>query len=142
MARLNLPYLSAQTRAACPKPTQSRLEQKVRKGLDDKAALAVFRRDVWSRDTGLCRVCGVKVIRTTALNPLRGEVHHLVGRANRVLRTDVRNGILVCLSDHERLTKHDVYVRQVEGRFLLAGMWYLNADKPLQFFAYDGKGSR
>ena len=93
---------------AFPKPS-GKLADRVayKKAREEKDR--VFRSAVWSRDAGVCRVCGRVVRRTLGLIPLRGEVHHLRGR--RVApedRWNVDRAILVCLFDHLRLTRHEI----------------------------------
>ncbi len=61
------------------------------------------RSDVWLRDKGRCRVCGVKVIKSVKREPKRGEVHQLHGRTGD-LRHETRGAVLCCLRCHERLT--------------------------------------
>lgn len=100
----SLPTL-AETQAqprACQKP-ETRLEQKVKAKkltvVDDR----VFKKEVWTRDKWLCRCCGRKVIKTLALVPERGEVHHIHGRVGD-LRFESRAALLLCKWDHERVT--------------------------------------
>lgn len=62
-----------------------------------------FKRAVWAADCGCCRKCGRAVIKTLALVPTRGEVHHLHGRRGD-LRFESKAAILVCSECHEKLT--------------------------------------
>jgi len=62
-------------------------------------------------------------------------VHHVSGRVVREIRWDVRNGLLLCASCHERITgkvaeKHVVISRHT---FEIDGIAYINADKAVQF---------
>jgi hypothetical protein len=93
---------------AQPKPKTRLTERHTRKReLEEKAR--VFRSLVWARDRGRCVVCGRAVKRTLGLDPLRGEVHHLRGRnVAPEERCNPRNGVLVCLLDHLRLTRHEI----------------------------------
>lgn len=95
----------------CPKPSATRLiEKDTARKLDEKH-LATFRAAVWKRDEGKCRLCARKVKRTLALDPLRGEVHHLRGR--RVAPEDrytVSRALLLCASCHQKAGRHEVKV--------------------------------
>lgn len=90
-----------------PKPTP-RLVDRMAKKRDDEQRLREFREAVWRRDEGKCRMCGRKVVKTLALVPERGEVHHLRGR--RVApedRYNVKRAVLLCLEDHGRIQRHE-----------------------------------
>ena len=91
-----------------PKPAPRLTDRMAAKREKDEQARR-FRSAVWSRDKGRCRVCRRVVRRTLGLDPLRGEVHHVVPRSIAPERRyDVENGILVCLRDHIRLTSHEI----------------------------------
>lgn len=93
-----------------PKPAPRLTDRLAAKRVKDEQA-RVFRQAVWSRDLGRCRVCGRVVKRTLGLDPLRGEVHHIQPRSVAPERQyEVENGILVCLFDHLRLTRHEIEV--------------------------------
>jgi ribosomal protein L37AE/L43A len=87
----------------------SRLDTKTAADTDDAKALEQWAKKVRHRDRERCRVCGVKTVRTLALDPKRGEAHHLRPRSCQVTRTDVRNGIWTCLSCHQKLTRHKLF---------------------------------
>lgn len=92
-----------------PKPSTRLAEAQAAKKIRDEQA-RVFRSKVWSRDKGRCRVCQKAVKRTLGLDPLRGEVHHLRGRnVAPEARHDVARAILVCLFDHLRLTRREIF---------------------------------
>ena len=96
---------------ACPKPSGQRLQAKDAARKLDERLLAKFRAAVWKRDEGRCRLCGRKVKRTLALEPLRGEVHHLRGR--RVApedRYNVSKALLLCKGCHDKAGRHEVQV--------------------------------
>ena len=105
-----------------PKPT-SRLAQRTARLRDDRLAEAAFKRAVWTRDEGTCRICGCRCLRTLALHPRRGEVHHVKPRAYRATRFDVRNGLLLCAADHERVTRHQMEL-YATGVFIVNGVSY------------------
>ena len=111
-ALANLPTLAEaqQTRRAVPKHAMtSRLDAKTAADKDDAKLLREWAKFVRLRDGGKCRVCKVKTVTTLELHPRRGEAHHLRPRSCLVTRTDVRNGIWVCLSCHQKLTKHQLF---------------------------------
>lgn len=110
--RLRLPTLAevSRTRRAQPKgQIKTQLAEKVAAMRADEKATAAFRAAVWKRDGGRCRVCGVQVKKTLALDPKRGEVHHRMPRSTKPERRyDVANGLLVCLQCHQRITKKEI----------------------------------
>lgn len=135
MSLAHLPTLAEMQaqRRATPKG-ELRVLTKAKAQKDDKKQLDAFKAAVWKRDEGKCRVCGKKVKKTLALDPKRGEVHHLVSRAAKHLRHDPRNGVLVCYLDHQAIEHNDVHVRgSASQMFEASGKSYLNADCPLQF---------
>ena len=117
-----------------PKPTP-RLEQRVTQRRAEDRAWAAACHAVDVREGYKCRVCGRATRKTMTVCPERAEHHHIVGRRIAPqLVTDVKNIILVCLSDHQKLTRHEL---QVEGRaedmFTSEGRRFWNADCPLHF---------
>lgn len=95
---------------AQPKPS-ARLTDRIKYKREREEQARVFRSHVWSRDQGRCRVCRKAVKRTTGLDPLRGEVHHLRGRnVAPEARYDVSRAVLVCLACHVGLTQHKLTV--------------------------------
>lgn len=93
-----------------PQPkAETRLAERQALKKQREQAATEFRRRVWSRDKGRCRVCRRVVKRTLGLDPLRGEVHHLRGRnVAPEDRCNPSRAILVCLCDHLRLTRHEI----------------------------------
>lgn len=90
---------------------KSRLTDSIAAQKADEKALREFRAAVWTRDKGLCRLCGVKVIKTLSLNPRRGEVHHLRGRhVAPEDRYNVKKALLLCARCHEQAQRHQVKV--------------------------------
>lgn len=71
---------------------------------DDKKKLAIWRDLVFALDKFTCRCCGCRVTRTLRRQPDRAEAHHVVGRADKAVRYDVRNGITLCHACHRRVT--------------------------------------
>ena len=131
-----LAEVSARRRATPKHAIPTRLDTKTATDKDDARALEVWRRAVARRDRHRCRVCGCKTVATLALDPRRGEAHHIVSRTNPVTRTDVRNGLHVCLKDHQRLTRHQLFVVGTASQMFqagTAGKWYLDATCALTF---------
>lgn len=106
---------------------------------DDKQARkheATFIEAVRRLDKWTCRCCRRKVVKTIEHVWNRAEVHHLERRATLDTRYDVRNGVLLCLEDHERVTgtigKSKLVI--VPSRFfVLNGKRYGDARKRLHF---------
>jgi 5-methylcytosine-specific restriction endonuclease McrA len=93
---------------ACPKPA-TKLVDRVAYKKEREAKERAFRQAVWTRDKSKCQRCGVKVIKTLALDAKRGEVHHLKPRSlDPGKRYDVNNGQLVCALCHQKLTRHEL----------------------------------
>jgi len=114
-----------------PKPA-SRLSVKSAARKDDRTQLSVWRNAIFKRDKGLCRCCGVKVIRCLELCDKRAECHHLEGRANKAVRYDVRNGVLLCAWCHESVERGKLRVEARES-FVVGQRAYFNADLQLIF---------
>jgi hypothetical protein len=117
------------------KTPTGRLDAADAKEKDDAKLLEQWRRQVKTRDRGRCRVCGVKTIATMELDPKRGEAHHIVSRADKSVRYDVRNGLHVCLRDHRRFKGHRLHVVGTAAQMFVAanGKSYLDASWPLTF---------
>jgi hypothetical protein len=62
-------------------------------------------------------------------------VHHITGRADRVVRWDVRNGTVVCCECHSKVTKHEIVIVQAAKYLFTAdnGKRYINANKKIEF---------
>jgi HNH endonuclease len=113
----------------------TRLDVKVAAEKDERGQLDRWRRAVRTRDRGRCRVCGRKVKVTLELDPLRCEIHHIVGRADKAIRHDVRNGLTVCKTHHDQLTRHKLHVIGTAAMLFTAsnGKSYLDANCALTF---------
>lgn len=114
---------------------QSRLQVKAAKAKDDSKEERAFIKAVWNRDGSRCRWCGRKVVKCLELVPERGEVHHVSGRVVKAIRNDRRNGLLLCASDHERLTGKvaEKFLIHSKHTFTVEGIAYINADKPVRY---------
>lgn len=93
-----------------------------------------FKHEVWIRDKNRCRCCGRKVLKTISRVPERGEVHHIHGRRGD-LRFEPRAALLLCLSDHERVTGkvNDKLHIVASKTFELKGETYTDARQPVTF---------
>jgi 5-methylcytosine-specific restriction endonuclease McrA len=100
------------TRRATPKGAMvTRVEEADEARKLDEKQLAKFRAAVWKRDEGKCRICRRLVKRTLALDPLRGEVHHLRGRnVAPEDRYNVKRALLLCLECHGKAGRKEVKV--------------------------------
>jgi hypothetical protein len=101
VTRLNLPTDTDVPRAI-PKPSTKldrAIANKAARLLDAKQlrawASAVKARDLWKD-----RRTGVRVLSTRSLDPLRAEAHHIVDKAHRATRHDVRNGLCLSFATH------------------------------------------
>lgn len=104
-----------------PKPTP-RLTARVAKRREALRAWRACVRAVDARDHYRCRCCGRHVTRTLTVCPERLEHHHVHGRTVAPERiADPSNVVTLCLSCHQRVTRHDV---TYEGT---------DADGPLHF---------
>lgn len=108
----------------------SRLDQKAEKDKQADKAADAFRAAVWKRDGGKCRKCGATVAKTLELMPKQGHVHHLAKRSKvKALLTDVRNGILLCATDHQEVEHKRLFI-VTSGKgslFELDGQWFIDA---------------
>ena len=100
--------------------------------LADARQLAAWAKAVKERDQWRDRRTGQIVRRTRALDPQRAEAHHLVDKADRAVRYDVRNGICLSLETHDLVERH---VLRIEGTvfFWKAGVRYIDATYPVRF---------
>lgn len=133
--RPSLNEVQRTSRAVSKDKIPTRLEEKTEAIVDEKKLEAACKKRVWTRDKSLCRVCGCKVLKSLALQPKRGETHHIVGRADQAVRFDPRNRVLVCATDHEAIERHRIVIIGTARQMFTAydGKAYLNADTPLTF---------
>lgn len=134
----HLPTLNArnQERYATPKGAEpSRLQVKAAKVKDESKDERRWKAEVWARDQGKCRWCGRAVRKCLALANDRGECHHVSGRVVAAIRWDRRNGLLLCASDHERLTGKvaEKFLIHSTHTFTVDDIKYINADRSLHF---------
>ncbi len=119
---------------AIPKPSTKLDRAIARKAarLDDAKKLRAMALAVKTRDQWKCRKTGARLRRTMDLDPLRAECHHLVSRADRAVRYDVRNGITLSLATHIAVERGQY---RIDGTvfFRLNGQRYVNCDYPVIF---------
>ncbi len=102
---LNLPTLGEQGRCAKPKHSMQtvREERGSARRMDDKQ-LDAWRKAVARRDGAKCRWCRRRVVETLERLPEQAQTHHATPREHRPTRYDVRNGIRLCGTCHDRIT--------------------------------------
>lgn len=112
----------------------SRLDVRTDDIRQDKAAERTWRKAVIARDGHVCRHCKCRVVKQLALAPNRLEIHHVAGRADRAVRWDVRNGMVLCATCHEKVTRNRLLIVQVAKLlFKIGTQTYTNASKKLTF---------
>lgn len=126
------------TRPRCAKQKgeeKSRLQVKTEARKDDGKLEKAWRAAIWKRDGGTCRWCKRKVQRTIELVPERGECHHAVPRENRITRFDPRAALLLCASDHQRITGKvaEKFVLIASKTFAVDGVSYPDMSHPVRF---------
>ncbi len=119
---------------AVPKPS-TKLDRAIAKKaarLADAKKLREWARSVKDRDQWKCRKTGERLRRTMELDPLRAEAHHLAGRDDLAVRTDVRSGITLSFATHFAVTHHRL---RIEGTrfFTVQGTRYIDATFPVYF---------
>lgn len=120
-------------RRAVPKYAEkSRLQAKREKTTDHRKTWDAVTREIWMRDHGRDRLTRRKVKKTIALDPLRGEVHHVVSRDDRAVRYDRRNLLLLSLETHGRVERHELRIVGTHW-FTINGKTYVNTEYPVRF---------
>ncbi len=110
IADLDIPEFNPNVRRPCAKPSARVAVVKATKREDAKQA-AAFRAAVWKRDEGKCRLCGRRCLKTLALVPNAGHVHHIKGRnVAPEDRYNVKKALLLCAEDHAKAQRHEVKV--------------------------------
>lgn len=101
-----------------------------------KVDAKAFKSEVWIRDKSHCRCCGRKVEKVLGRVPERGEVHHIHGRG-KDLRFEPRSALLLCLTDHERVTGriNERVLIVATKTFTMRGDEYTDATFPVVFKA-------
>lgn len=100
----------------------------------DEKALSTWRRAVQRRDGTVCRCCKRRVSSALTVAPERRECHHIAPRADAAVRYDRRNGLLLCLADHERIERGQLHlVQKAALMFRIGTKVYINGDKDVKF---------
>lgn len=112
----------------------SKLELKTADDRDDARDEKLWRKACIARDGKVCRRCQRVVVQQLELAANRLEVHHIAGRADRAVRWDVRNGLVVCGTCHDLLTRHLLFILQAAKHLFTVGQTtYINASKKVTF---------
>lgn len=94
----------------------------------DEKALKTWRAGVQKRDGKTCRRCARLVSSALTVAPERREVHHIAPRGDAAVRTDVRNGLQVCLGCHEQIERGQIHlVQKAALMFRVGSKSYINA---------------
>lgn len=137
----HLQTLNGQPGRACPKPSMSRLDEKVEKDAKADKAWDECKKAVDKRDGMKCRCCKQRMVVTIELDTKRSEHHHIVKRRKeKGLLVDQRNVLRVCLRCHQKLEKHKLTIVGKQADMFEfpdgSGKYFLNADsKELKFVA-------
>ncbi len=135
---LNLPTLAdlSQQRRATPKHelTTKREENGAADRLDH-SQLDKWRKAVTKRDGLKCRWCRRKVVETTQCLPQQSQTHHATPREHKPTRYDVRNGIRLCGTCHDRITGTvgEKAIIVASAVFVLEGRSYPDMSQMVQF---------
>lgn len=128
--------VNAVRRAVSKYDLPTRLETKTAEDKQDTNDEHRWKRAVWKRDKSQCRHCECRVLKSLKLQPKRGEVHHIASRADKSVRWDRRNGMLLCATCHEKVERYQLHIiGKATQTFIVDTRTYLNADKKLQFKA-------
>lgn len=114
----------------------TRLAEKTADDQDEKAKEKAWRKAVIKEDGKVCRRCKRKVVQQLELAPEQLHVHHVAPRVDQAVRWDVRNGMVLCATCHEKVTRYVLLlVQQARYLFRVDGVakTYINARKPVTF---------
>lgn len=114
---------------------RTRLDLKMDRVQEDDTAEEQWRRLVRERDEYHCRWCRRRVVVTIELVPDRAECHHLIRRDVEAVRWDVRNGLLLCLACHQRVTGkvQEKFLVVATVLYVLDEVEYPNGSEPVEF---------
>lgn len=114
---------------------KSRSQLKAERDKVDENAEEHWKREVRTRDEYHCRWCRRRVVVTIELVPERAECHHLVSRTVVAVRWDVRNGILLCLACHERVTgvANEKFLIVASATYVVEDIEYPDMRQPVEF---------
>lgn len=113
-------------------PHGTRLDQAEADRKADEKALETWKKAVRARDGKFCRCCKRKIVVTMTLQANRAECHHITGRAHKPTRTDVRNGLQLCLGCHQKVERAEI---QIVGSvfFTIGNREYVDGSQPVTF---------
>ncbi len=135
---LNLPTaaeVNAKPRALPKGFGPSRRELKAEKVKSEAADERRWKKALRKRDGDECRWCKRHVKDCIERLPERRECHHVSGRVVVAIRWDVRNGLTLCGSCHDRVTGKvaERFLIHSKHTFEIDGIAYINADKPVRY---------
>lgn len=110
---INAPTMAevAEARRGQPLPKgKTRLEEKIEQRPLTKVDEKHFKAEVWKRDGKLCRCCHRKVVVTLKLQASQAHCHHVTGRQHKPTRTDVRNGLQLCATCHQKVEHNELQI--------------------------------
>lgn len=113
----------------------SRREVKAEKRTDERREEKAWHKAIKKRDGDTCRWCQRKVVDCLDRLPERREHHHVSGRVVKEIRWDVRNGLQLCGSCHDRVTGKvaEKFLIHSKHTFTVDGIAYINANKSVRF---------
>jgi hypothetical protein len=133
----DLPVYDPRVRNATPKyAMKSRMQEKAEADKADDTAEGKWQKAVRKRDGMKCRWCRRRVVVCMDMRPEQAECHHATPREHRPTRWDVRNGILLCRADHERITGKvggEKAVIVASKMFVIDGREYPDMTKAVRF---------
>lgn len=133
------PSLADRSRERYAEPKAKMTSRMQAAAADDKAddsAEEKWKKAVRARDHHKCRWCRRRVVVTMKMQPDQAHCHHATPREHRPTRWDVRNGILLCRADHERITGKvggEKAVIIASAMFALDGVEYPDMSQPVNF---------
>lgn len=131
-----LPTLAEQGRCATPKAEmKTRREENDGARKSDERLLKAWRKAVTKRDGLICRWCRCRVVEILERVPEQSQTHHATPREHRPTRYDVRNGIRLCGTCHDRITGTvgEKAIIIASAVFVLDGREYPDMTKAVQF---------
>jgi hypothetical protein len=113
----------------------ARLERalaKQKQSAGDRKKLYAWAQKVKKRDEWLDRCDRRPVLKVKELHPRRAESHHIVPRADKAVRYDVRNGICLSLENHSKVEMGQLRIVGTKF-FTVGGTRYIDATFPVTF---------
>lgn len=119
-----------------PQPkAASRTVEKAQQAGADARLLKAWQIKVFKADGYGCRKCGAKVVQTIERVPTQAHAHHVKGRAEKLARYDVRNGLTLCRLCHEQVTGaiNEKWIILPTKMFTVARRVFTNAREKVTF---------